>query len=1001
MNFRLCVLAVVASITCALAGSAQGRMDVSLKSGDGWSLPEGTGNRLQHGRSAILAINGTGDDMSAWRRLPAGLRAETAYRIRFRARITPGSTASTIISGLEPCNRDFEGSPNWQPYSFVFTTPQEVQSAFLRMGQWHLKGTVQFADISLIPVIPIYRALSGVGMLGDGEQISGDAYKFVAPLSSDGSNSARALLHHSAYFNSNRWVFGPGAEVVYRHNVAGTLMHRAKITITQPYHTEGDCLVQFSADCTTWSAPARITGIEPQTISAPDSLRDAREVFVKISSAAKPGPGGVRPGSFQVDGYTFEASLSKRFGTEVGNTAFAEVIVADPSFHVDLKSAASSAAAIALTATLSGAGNKALQLKLTEGTPENTTPTVVIRTTATPVQGSARMSASLVHRNTGPIWNELSITRTGERSPAYVVRLAGTVPELYATNYGKLLGSASFANIWWCGAGRKVSEDRPPPPPLRPRAAPIEISGAGRERVSFQLVLRGTGTARTVRAAVGRFIAENGDALPVKSIQLREAVRVQVQVPTDAVGASGNWPDPLVPLPSDGSIQLLSGRNTCIWITLTLPAGQKPGLRRGEITLNASKSSIHIPIALTVRGFDLPPQTALRSGFGISAGNLRSFHGLTSETDLEREWALYMNDFEQHRMAPYDPMALHPYKVSLTNSNIDHVKIDFTDFDAAAATYLSKFNSFTIAIQGLGGGRYPNFERGQFMGYKPESLEYDRLMTEYGKLLQAHLEKMGWIDKAYVYWYDEPQPEDYAGVVDGMARLAKYFPKLKRMLTEGFKQPLLGSVQLWCPITPKFAADPAITAERQKVGEEVWWYVCTGPKAPFCTLFIDHPGTELRMWLWQTWKYHVQGILIWETTWWSSSSQFKNSAQNCWQDPMSYNDQSSGVWGNGDGRMFYPPRTPARQASVEKPIDSIRWEMLAQGVQDWDCFHLLSQLTGAAIKSGRRDAAVREAQNALQIPSSICLDMTHFSTNPDVMDAWRTKVDVAIERLKR
>jgi hypothetical protein len=64
------------------------------------------------------------------------------------------------------------------------------------------------------------------------------------------------------------------------------------------------------------------------------------------------------------------------------------------------------------------------------------------------------------------------------------------------------------------------------------------------------------------------------------------------------------------------------------------------------------------------------------------------------------------------------------------------------------------------------------------------------------------------------------------------------------------------------------ACAPASIAERRNAGEEVWWYVCTGPRAPYVGLFIDHPGTEMRVWLWQTWKYGVQGILIWETTWW-------------------------------------------------------------------------------------------------------------------------------------
>ena len=46
--------------------------------------------------------------------------------------------------------------------------------------------------------------------------------------------------------------------------------------------------------------------------------------------------------------------------------------------------------------------------------------------------------------------------------------------------------------------------------------------------------------------------------------------------------------------------------------------------------------------------------------------------------------------------------------------------------------------------------------------------------------------------------------------------------------------------------------------QRRAQGEKFWWYVCTGPKAPYCGLFIDHAGTELRVWLWQTWQRGVE-----------------------------------------------------------------------------------------------------------------------------------------------
>ncbi len=340
------------------------------------------------------------------------------------------------------------------------------------------------------------------------------------------------------------------------------------------------------------------------------------------------------------------------------------------------------------------------------------------------------------------------------------------------------------------------------------------------------------------------------------------------------------------------------------------------------------------------------------------------------------------------------------------------VAIDFTAFDKAAHRYLDEvgFNSFTVNIPGLGGGRHPNYDNGSFLGYADGTPEFDALMTQFGKILQDHLAEKGWLSKAYVYWYDEPETNDYPFVTKGMAKLHKYVPKIKRMLTEEFQKELYGSIDLWCPITPNYAPAPA--AARQKLGEEVWWYVCTGPKEPYCTLFIDHPAVEMRMWVWQTWKYAVQGLLIWETTYWTSRALPGPTVQNPWEDPQSYVDAepgtNAGVWGNGDGRFYYPPnRHPNEDTTTEYvtgPIIALRWEMLAKGIQDWEMFRVLAQRVKAEkakVVGRRRDPVLLRAESLLTVPPSVCRDMVDFSRDPKPLLEHRRKVAEAIEELGR
>ncbi len=200
--------------------------------------------------------------------------------------------------------------------------------------------------------------------------------------------------------------------------------------------------------------------------------------------------------------------------------------------------------------------------------------------------------------------------------------------------------------------------------------------------------------------------------------------------------------------------------------------------------------------------------------------------------------------------------------------------------------------------------------------------------------LESRLADNDWLDRAYVYWFDEPAPRDYPFVIAGMERLNRYAPRIRRMLTEEPVEPLFGHVDIWCPVSPEF--DPVTATTRRAQGERFWWYVCTAPKAPYATLFIDHPATELRVWLWQTWQRDIDGILIWQSNYWTSDAAFPDTPQNPYEDPMGYVSGYSTPagtrlhWGNGDGRFLYPPLAAATPGAaghepvIAPPVSSIR-----------------------------------------------------------------------------
>jgi len=338
------------------------------------------------------------------------------------------------------------------------------------------------------------------------------------------------------------------------------------------------------------------------------------------------------------------------------------------------------------------------------------------------------------------------------------------------------------------------------------------------------------------------------------------------------------------------------------------------------------------------------------------------------------------------------------------------VKLDFTAWDKAMeqAIDVCHFNSFRLGIPGMGGGTFHSRQEPELLGFGESTPHYQALFNSYCSQVQEHLRQKGWLNEAFVYWFDEPDPKDYAFVNNGFAKLKAAAPDINRMLTEQVEPALLGGPNIWCPISDQYRHEPA--EQRRAHGEKFWWYVCTGPKAPYCTLFIDHPGTELRVWLWQTWQRKIDGILVWETNYWTSSAAYpdREHPQNPYEDPMGWTSGYSTpagqkrAWGNGDGRFIYPPMEAADahpgQPILAGPVDSIRWEMLRDGIEDYEYLATLKRLIQA--KGDKLDATQRNAYTALlEVPADITKDMTTFTKDPAPVERHRDQVARAIAAL--
>ena len=151
--------------------------------------------------------------------------------------------------------------------------------------------------------------------------------------------------------------------------------------------------------------------------------------------------------------------------------------------------------------------------------------------------------------------------------------------------------------------------------------------------------------------------------------------------------------------------------------------------------------------------------------------------------------------------------------------------------------------------------------------------------------------------------------------------------------------------------------------------------------------FPDHRPIRVRLWPWLLRKYVVDGTY----SWWGTT---------CWrgefEDPWTAGRGSSGV-------LLYPPRTPDERG----PIDSIRWELFREGLEDYEYIALADELARRLEEAGDVEAARvgREAvEHALSLverwPRVRAANDEPYTLDVQALDDARAALASAIEQMQ-
>ena len=181
------------------------------------------------------------------------------------------------------------------------------------------------------------------------------------------------------------------------------------------------------------------------------------------------------------------------------------------------------------------------------------------------------------------------------------------------------------------------------------------------------------------------------------------------------------------------------------------------------------------------------------------------------------------------------------------------------------------------------------------------------------KTFGDHLERRGWLGRAYTYVIDET----YRGVKELTRLIHEGHPGIRTMLTctpeEGYPD-----VDIWC-VRLNNLDDETARRFRDR-GKEIWLYVAS-PTRPFPTIILDSPSIETRIIPWICRRAGATGLVYWCVNYWHLADPM--------EDPMTWPDQ------NGNGSLYYP--------HPSGPVGSIRLEALRDGMEDYEYLRMAAE----------------------------------------------------------
>lgn len=474
-----------------------------------------------------------------------------------------------------------------------------------------------------------------------------------------------------------------------------------------------------------------------------------------------------------------------------------------------------------------------------------------------------------------------------------------------------------------------------------PRGKPCALEAALNETVSFQVGMRLTDEERlNVRIEVS---APAGLSARVRRVGYVPVRHHNQPIPKNAADVDGRGhlpgyvPDPLY----DENTYLLPPAEThAFWITVKPGRNVRPGAHTIKVRVVPEKGK-HTTHSVRLRLHDVA--LAKRKDFSIThwfyADSLIDWYS----TDLfdRRFWQIvpaYMRNMVEHGQdtvyvpvftPPLDGVKRPSQLLRVSKKGEDRYRFNWRDVKTYVQTAklcgLQRFewcHPFTQWGVENAIRIYEGQGKGEKLLWPPKtgatSKTYRAFLDQYLPALHRFLSEEKILDKSFFHVSDEPHGEkhiqNYRRARSLLMVLAPWMKVMDALTEIEFARQGLTDMPI-----------PSIKTALQFVKEGIpsWCYYCCGPRDRYLNRLMDTPLPKIAMHGFLFYRWPFQGFLHWGYNYWYKSqtrdlvNPFVEQAGCRWQKG----------WAYGDTFVVYPgPRGP---------IDSIRWEVFGESLQDY------------------------------------------------------------------